>query len=159
WPRAARRTSPTYAAVTSPVLSLGERVLRRPGIRLPTTVQSVFTDNFNRADGALGANWAAGNDTAETIVSNQVVGTASLLRNAKRTSESYGNDHYSQIQIGTGGLASGDFIGPVVRLQADGFTSYAALYFNNPANGGSRVIPLYKRTAAGAYNLIDPSNV
>lgn len=38
---------------------------------------TTVSDNFNRADGALGANWASGlNSANQTIVSNAVVGNA-----------------------------------------------------------------------------------
>ena len=128
---------------------------RRRGTSGRTTVK---TDNFNRADGALGANWTAGAEGGLTIASNVAVGTSAALKDSMRTAESYGNDHYSEIQVTASALASGDFIGPAVRMQNTGNNEYAVLYFNNPSALGY-MISLYKRIGGGSYTQIDPNPV
>ena len=58
---------------------VGERHECRGHVRSATTGAS-GRDDFNRADGGLGAGWAAMSDGGLSIVSQQVVGTAGATR-------------------------------------------------------------------------------
>ena len=109
------------------------------------------SDDFNRADGALGANWANSMGTsAPAISSNKVVGqNASNYGAAHWTANSFSNDHASQIVfVTTNYLAAG------VR-HATGGNWYG--YFSHgeiqKCVGGS-VTSLVSRTAASAGQTI-----
>ena len=64
-----------------------------------TSTTTSASDDFNRADGGLGAGWAAMSDGGLSIVSQQVVGTANAQAGDIRVGESYGSDQYSQIEV------------------------------------------------------------
>ena len=53
------------------------------------------TDDFNRADGPLGANWETFGDNPPTIVSNQF--SSPGFNGARYIGADFGNDHYSEI--------------------------------------------------------------
>ena len=56
------------------------------------------SDNFNRANGSLGASWTNTSDGGLAITSQAVAGTASAgLSGDIRTGESYPGDQYSQV--------------------------------------------------------------
>ncbi len=62
----------------------------------------VITDDFNRADGALGANWGASARTATqpVIVSSQAVGgTPTLATGALWIANTFGADQYAKARI------------------------------------------------------------
>ena len=58
----------------------------------------VFSDNFNRADGALGPNWTAGS-YAPTISSNRAIATTNSLTFATAVATSPSADMYVQARI------------------------------------------------------------
>ena len=101
------------------------------------------SDDFNRADGALGSNWTAMSDGAMTISSQVVVGGNSGLSGDTRTAETYASDQYSQVQVTSTQLTGGQWIGPAVRSQNNGQNLYLGIYF---WNGGSPQLRLYVRT-------------
>jgi len=70
------------------------------------------TDDFNRANGALGANWTA--DSGLSIVSNAVTDSAFTNSQGARYigGSAFGNDQYSQVVFISGGNSS---VGPLVR--------------------------------------------
>src|SRR5215472_1304116 len=100
------------------------------------------SDNFNRADGALGSNWTAMSDGAMAISSQVVVGGSSGQSGDTRTAETYTSDQYSQVQVTTTQLTGGQWIGPVVRSQNSGQNLYLGIYF---WNNGSPQLRLYSR--------------
>jgi hypothetical protein len=112
-----------------------------------------YSDNFDRANGALGANWAAStaaSDHALQIATNQVKGsavggvtpeTAAGWSADYRVSEVYVSNHFSQVSIGTS-PGSHDWIGPSIRVQNNGGTCYFVKYLNN---AGTYVYQLFKR--------------
>ena len=59
------------------------------------TCRTAATDDFNRADGGLGAAWAAVADGGLSIVSGHVAGTPGAIAGDTRIGESYGSDQYS----------------------------------------------------------------
>jgi hypothetical protein len=108
------------------------------------------TDNFNRADGALGSNWSAGPSfTAPTIVSN--VGSSANdsawhVAHWNTSVNTFVNDQYSEATV-LDGSAVTTFAGVIVRHQP----STSSGYFAFP-NGGS--IKLY-RLDSGSFNLLN----
>ena len=110
------------------------------------------SDDFNRADGGLGAGWAAMNDGGLSIVSQQVVGTAGTAGDI-RVAEGYGSDQSSQVQLTSTQLSGGQWVGPSVRSQNGGQDTYLGIYF---WNNGSPQLRLYKRTG-GTFTQLGSS--
>lgn len=112
---------------------------------------SQATDNFNRAnsnvDGSLG--WTRTVDSSLPIVSNQVVGSATVSSGAWRTGETYTSDQYSQVVVGTVPLGLA-WIGTSVRNQDDR-NCYLAIYFQGLAGiptSGTYEVDIYTRVAS-----------
>ena len=101
-------------------------------------------DDFNRADGGLGANWTDISDGGLSISSQAVAGLSGGLAGDIRTGESYPGDQYSQLEVTSTQLSGGQWIGPAVRTQNGGQDTYLGIYF---WNSGSPVLTLYKRSA------------
>lgn len=85
------------------------------------------TDDFNRANGGLGANWTALTDANVTdtlaIVSNTARGTTLNLDSASYWSaDTFANDQYSECVVAA--TTGGDNLGPTVRNQATGTKRY-----------------------------------
>src|SRR5690348_1952202 len=101
------------------------------------------TDDFNRANGALGPNWTGISDGALTITSQTVAGTASGGTTGDiRTAETYGSNQSSQVEVTSTQLTGGQWIGPAVRMQNGGQSTYLGIYF---WNSGSPQLRIYKR--------------
>jgi predicted transcriptional regulator len=101
------------------------------------------SDNFNRANGGLGAGWTAISDGALSISSQALVGTNATAGDI-RVAEGYGSDQSSQIQLTSTQLTGGQWIGPAVRMQSAGQNAYLGMYF---WNNGAPQLRLYKRSA------------
>jgi Putative esterase len=108
------------------------------------------TDDFNRANGALGSSWTAMSDGAMTISSQVVAGGNSGQSGDTRTAEAYTSNQYSQVQVTSTQLTGGQWIGPAVRSQNSGQNLYLGIYF---WNSGSPQLRLYKRTSGGFTQL------
>jgi hypothetical protein len=81
------------------------------------------TDNFNRADGGVGANWTALQNSGAVasgheVASNQVRGAASGFCYSRWNADVFNADHYSQA-VGVN-IATGFYLGPMVRMPASG---------------------------------------
>jgi hypothetical protein len=112
------------------------------------------SDDFDRADGPLGSNWFTWNVNfvghQPAIQSRKVFGWTDAPDNGGYWKAcSFTNDQFSQIVV-PGALASGTWLGVVVRVSADGGSLYNMIYFNN---GGSYELRLYWKNA-GSYNLL-----
>ena len=93
------------------------------------------SDDFNRADGNLGANWTDVSDAGLAITSQTVSGTvASGVSGDIRTGESYDSNQYSQIEVTSTQLTGNQWIGPAVRVQAGGQDAYVGIYNWNNGN-------------------------
>ena len=103
------------------------------------------SDDFNRADGGLGANWTAMSDGGMAISSQQVTGSAGVLTGDMRTAESFSSDQYSEVEVTSTQLTGGQWVGPAVRVQTGGQNGYLGIYY---WNSGSPVLELFKRTGA-----------
>ena len=132
-------TSTTHTTSTTPTTS-------------PTNPPS-GTDDFNRADGGLGANWQAMGDGGLSIASETAVGTAGAGAGDIRVGESYGSDQFSQVEVTSSQLSGGEWVGAAVRAQKGGQDLYLGIYFWN--NGDPR-LRLYKRSG-GAWTQLGSS--
>ena len=103
-------------------------------LALSTTAADAGTvaasDNFARANGALGANWTDMAVGGLAIVSQEVEGTNAGGNSGDiRTAETYDGDQYSQVQVTSTPLTGTEWIGPAVRAQAGGQDLYVGIYF------------------------------
>lgn len=96
-------------------------------------VAQVASDNFNRADGALGANWTVpAGGTALQIASHLCEPTAlSVNCLAANTGASVNNDHYAEVTLQA--LAINAASQPCVRMSTSALTFYTA-QINGPLN-------------------------
>jgi len=110
-----------------------------------------FTDDFNRADGALGSNWATvGTRSQPTITSNRfaVTSAPSVRAAAVATSAAtFTADHEATVTAAV--LGSSDFLGPAVRVDATNGTGY--MIYTDGTNASSRRV--YRFTNAGTTNI------
>ncbi len=102
------------------------------------------SDDFNRANGAVGGNWTDYNEGGLAIKSQAAAVTSSSYSGDIRTAEAYSSDQYSAIQITSTQLAGGQWIGPAVRVQNGGQNEYLGLYF---WNNGNPELMLFKRSS------------
>lgn len=110
---------------------------------------SSLTDNFNRANGGLGANWTTSPGlTAPTIAGNLVTGpTDNTVYGAYRSAGSFSDDQYAELYATLGGTNSE--CGPSVRQSAAANTSYFAVW--STATGGTYALV---RVVAGTYTTL-----
>lgn len=95
----------------------------------------MVTDNFNRADGGLGANWTTNAlYGAPQIVSNQLSNDAGT-KGAYYTGVAFANDHYAQAKL------VANLVGVSVRVVNTGGESN---FYNFDANSGSGAIRIFK---------------
>jgi hypothetical protein len=108
-------------------------------------------DDFNRADGGLGSNWATQTgENAPSISSNKCRTT--LLESAARwTADVFDSDHYAQAAIATG--SAGWAMGPSTRCQSGAQSFYTAQTSDDNGNGSGDSINLY-RCVAGSFTLL-----
>lgn len=105
------------------------------------------TDDFNRANGGLGANWTTtAGDSALRIVSNQAADAGSPANaGARYTAITWPNDQYAQVVCKTVDTVSDSGMGPVVRA-----TSGGDMYLVQTNTTETR---LYKRVSGGYTQL------
>ena len=108
------------------------------------------SDNFNRANGALGAGWTAMSDGAMTISSQMIAGGNAGQSGDIRTGETYASNQYSQVQVTSTQLTGAQWIGPAVRAQGNGQNLYLGIYF---WNNGSPQLRIYERTSGNWAQL------
>jgi hypothetical protein len=109
------------------------------------------SDNFNRPNGALGANWTNISDGGLTVSSQVAAGTnGGGLTGSTWTATTFGSDQYSQIEVTSTQLTGGQWIAGVVRTTANGQSGYAGLYF---WNNGSPVMMIFKRSSGSWTQL------
>ena len=140
-------------------LVLGSLVLGAMAVPLFAGQQRAFaagsvSDNFNRANGTLGAGWTDMSDGGMAISSQVVVGTKSSYSGDIRTGESYLSNQSSQIEVTSTQLSGGQWIGAAVRAQNAGQNLYLGLYF---WNSGNPELMLYKRIS-GSWTQLGSSS-
>jgi hypothetical protein len=105
-----------------------------------------FSDDFNRADGALGSNWAAVTGLGALAIIGQQVSAASptVCANAVATGAgTFAADQEASITVPT--LGGSDFTGPAVRVSAGGGTGYAI--YTDGGNTSTRGVYAFNGTA------------
>lgn len=108
-----------------------------------TPAPLVVSDNFNRADGGLGANWITlTSSDAPQIVNNEVSQTSVAVAAAFWSANSFNDDQFASVTIGT--TTSTGFTG-AVRMSASADT----MYFGAAGD----FIQLYKVIAGGYTQL------
>jgi hypothetical protein len=115
------------------------------------SVPVTASDNFNRANGAMGSNWTTWGSLPPHIASNEVKGGGNASPDAGGaywSANTFGNDQYSEVQV-LGAIISGNWQGPVVRADATGQNDYTVIYYN----GSTYVLALYKKIS-NAYTQI-----
>ena len=116
-----------------------------------TSATGSGSDDFDRPDGPLGANWTGISDGSLTISAQAAAGTnASDISGDMRTAESYSSNQYSQVEVTSAQLTGAQWIGPAVRLQDGGQDGYAGIY---NWNNGSPELMLFKRTGGNWAQL------
>ena len=136
-------TTVVLGAVSVPLVALSQ----------PAQAATTVTDDFNRADGALGPAWTPMSDGGMAISSQVVTGTNAATSGDIRVGETYASDQSSQIEVTATQVGGGQWIGPAVRAQNGGQDLYLGLYWGN---GGSPVLMLFKRSAGNFTELGSP---
>ena len=108
------------------------------------------SDNFNRADGGLGANWTAFTGGGMSIASQQVTGTAGADTGDLWSAQSFGSDQFSQITVTSTPLSGTQWIAAGVRIQSGGQNGYFGLY---SWNSGSPELVIFKQSGGASSQL------
>lgn len=97
-----------------------------------TTLNFSSYDNFNRANGGLGANWTTITGiVAPTITSNQVLGnTATTNQGAIYTATTFPNDQFSQATVPVGGNNANGAYTVDVRTSNAAWSGYECQFYN-----------------------------
>ncbi len=131
-------------AISAPLLAAPQRAFASGSV----------SDNFNRANGTLGAGWTDMSDGGMAISSQAVVGTKSAYSGDIRTGETYASDQSSQIEVTSTQLSGSQWIGAAVRAQNSGQNLYLGLYF---WNSGNPELMVYKRIS-GSWTQLGASS-
>ena len=123
--------------------TVGSANITTVAVACSNTSVPTASDDFNRADGGLGANWTAVSDGGLSISSQAVLGSSATAGDI-RVGETYPGDQSSQIEVTSTQLTGGQWIGPAVRMQNAGQDMYLGIYF---WNNGTQQLRLYKRSA------------
>jgi hypothetical protein len=116
-----------------------------------STTTASASDNFNRANGSLGASWTDLSVGGLAITSQTVSGTVpSGVSGDIRTGESYDSNQYSQIEVTSTQLTGSQWIGAAVRMQAGGQDAYVGIY---NWNSGSPNLMLFERNGGNWSQL------
>ena len=147
------KTNPSgqVCTVTNPSGTIAAANVTNVSITCVTqTADGSVSDNFNRANGTLGAGWTDMSDGGMAISSQVVVGTKSTYSGDIRTGETYPSDQSSQIEVTSTQLSGGQWIGAAVRAQNGGQSLYLGLYF---WNNGNPELMLFKRISGNWTQL------
>ena len=147
------KTNPTgqTCTVTNPSGTVGTADVTNVSVAcVNQTSNGSASDNFNRANGNLGANWTDMTDGGLAISSQVVVGTNGAYSGDIRTGETYASDQSSQIEVTSTQLSGGQWIGAGVRAQNSGQSLYLGLYF---WNNGNPELMLFKRISGNWTQL------
>jgi esterase/lipase superfamily enzyme len=118
----------------------------------PAAFAATVSDDFSRADGALGANWTTVPGTAApAIVSNRVQpGTAGQLNSAYWSADTFGADQFAQATLPN---SSGSQYGPGIAVRLNGATGYF-LWYGNSAG----VVSLWRMDGSSSWTLLASSS-
>ena len=109
------------------------------------------SDNFDRADGALGSNWTTVSGTgAPKIVSNTLrVGTAGALSSAYWSASTFSSDQFAQASLPN---SSGTQYGPGIAVRLSGSKGYFLWYGNS-----SNTVSLWRMDSSSSWTLLKQS--
>ena len=131
--------------------TIGSANITNVAVTCTTNQAGNATDNFNRADGPLGANWTDISDGGLAISSQAATGTSATgISGDMRTGENYSSDQYSQVEVTSTQLTGTQWIGPAVRAQNGGQDGYIGIY---NWNNGSPELMLFKRSSGNWTEL------
>ncbi len=109
------------------------------------------SDNFNRANGSLGAGWTDMTVGGLAISNDAVIGTQAAGNSGDiYTGQAFGSDQFSQVQVTSTPIGGGQWIGPAVRAQNGGQSLYVGIYYGN---NGSPELELFKLLNGGWTQL------
>jgi K+-transporting ATPase c subunit len=146
------KTNPTgqSCTVSSGSGTVGSANVASVAVSCATNSATSASDDFSRANGPLGPNWADISDGGLAISSGAVIGKAGQVTGDTWIADTFTSDQYSQVQVTSTQLSGIQWIGPAVRMQNNGQTGYVGLY---NWNNGSPVLELFKR-ASGSWAQI-----
>ena len=131
--------------------TVGSSDITNIAVTCTTSAADSGSDDFNRPDGSLGANWTDISDGGLAISSQAAAGTStSGTSGDMRTAESYSSNQYSQVEVTSSQLTGGQWIGAAVRMQNAGQDGYAGIYY---WNNGSPELMLFKRSSGNWTQL------
>ena len=112
---------------------------------------TTVSDDFDRADGALGSNWTTVAGTAAPeIVSNTLrVGTASALNSAYWSASTFGSDQFAQASLPN---ISGTQYGPGIAVRLSGSKGYFLWYGNSPST-----VSLWRMDSSSSWTQLKQS--
>ena len=145
-----KRARPRFLWSLGLVLIASILVIPLIGFPPQASAAVIASDDFNRADGGLGASWTAIADGSMSISSQAVIGSVGAQTGDIRTGEAYPSDQYSTVTVTSTQLTGGQWIGAGVRLQSSGRSGYAGIYY---FNFGSPQLMLYKRSGGSWTQL------
>jgi hypothetical protein len=139
-------------SVTNGSGTIGSANITNVAVTCTNSTTSGASDNFNRANGSLGANWTDISDGGLAIASQAAAGTAAAgVSGDIRTGETYASNQYSQVQVTSMQLTGGQWIGPMVRAQNGGLKAYVGIY---SWKNGSPVLQLFKRSGTNSWTQL-----
>ena len=112
---------------------------------------TTVSDNFDRADGALGSNWTTVSGTgAPQIVSNTLrVRTAGALSSAYWSASTFSSDQFAQASLPN---SSGTQYGPGIAVRLSGSKGYFLWYGNS-----SNTVSLWRMDSSSSETLLKQS--
>ena len=100
------------------------------------------SDDFNQPNGSLGGDWASIRGGGLSVSSHAVRGSGGLAGDVW-TAGTFTSSQYSQIEVTSKQLITGQWIGAAVRVQHHGLDAYVGIY--SWANGSPQLM-LFKRS-------------
>jgi len=107
------------------------------------------SDDFNKRNGGLGADWARIRGGGLSVSSHAARGRSGLAGDVW-TAGTFTSNQYSQIEVTSKQLVVGQWIGAAVRVQHHGLDAYAGIY--SWANGSPQLM-LFKRSGGNWTQL------
>ena len=131
--------------------TVGSADITNVAVTCTTNAAGSASDNFNRADGALGSNWTTVSGTAAPeIVSNTLrAGTAGTLNSAYWSASTFGNDQFAQASLPN---SSGTQYGPGIAVRLSGSKGYFLWYGNSP-----NTVSLWRMDSSSSWTQLKQS--
>jgi hypothetical protein len=122
-----------------------------------TSTLPTFTDDFNRADGALGSNWTVANGAADINSNAFRCQTGGFTNNFAVWAATTGSiSHYVKVQI-TAGLTA-EFVVPFVFRYTNASSPFYIVYCNPGASTHTLVWQRYATAASSGVGIGSPSS-